>query len=183
MDMLFQILLSDKPIIEINNNMEYMFSIIPNLSKCVGFLQHSKWHVYDVYDHIMHVVDGVSNDLDLRLAALFHDLGKVDTFVLDSDGNGHFPNHWVRSRELFVEFSNKYNLDKELVLRVSNLIYYHDMNMSNLSDEDRYNIVNIFGDDIVKLFELKRSDLLAQNSDYHYLLKDYKEQELSLKKL
>ena len=182
MEKLYKILLSDVPSIEIENNKEYMFNIIPNLSKCVGFLQHNDWHVYDVYDHIMHVLDGVSNNLELRLAALFHDLGKVDTFVLDKNGVGHFPNHWVKSDDLFNEFSIKYNLDDKLVERVSKLIYYHDYNMSNLSYEERDNIINIFGDDISLLFELKRSDLLAQNSQYYYLLEEYIKQELSLVK-
>ena len=56
------------------------------------------------------------------------------------------------------------------------LIYYHDVNFDSLEDNELKEILNEFSkEELLLLFELKRSDLLAQNSKYHYLLHSYDE--------
>ena len=74
--------------------------VLPELAPCVDFQQHSPHHAYDVYTHTAHVVAGVSADLALRLAALFHDTGKPVVFQLDENGRGHFYNHAQESAAL-----------------------------------------------------------------------------------
>ena len=81
---LFKILLSDKPSDRIKNNEKEIFEFIPELKDCKGFNQNNDWHVYDVYEHILHVVDYVEEDLILRLTALFHDIGKPLSYTEDS---------------------------------------------------------------------------------------------------
>lgn len=69
----------------------------PELSSTVGFDQQNPHHNLDVFDHTMQVLRAMtkfSNDPDMRLAALFHDSGKPDSFWRDEskpegDG-GHF---------------------------------------------------------------------------------------------
>ena len=63
--------------------------------------QKNIWHVYDVYEHILHVIDGVPNNITLRLAALFHDIGKPFVYKEDENGVGHFYGHWNKSKEIF----------------------------------------------------------------------------------
>lgn len=67
--------------------------VIPELKDCIGFLQHSPHHAYDVYTHTAHVVEGVDSHLVLRWAALLHDIGKPKVFHQDETGRGHFPEH------------------------------------------------------------------------------------------
>lgn len=176
--LLLDILSSDKPSKYIKENEEYIFSIIPELKKCKGFKQNNEWHIYDVYEHIMHVVDGVDNNLILRLSALFHDIGKPYVYSEDENGIGHFYKHYIVSRDIWNVFADKYNIDNKDI--ISNLIYYHDINISKLSDDDVTNLINVFGDNIWMLFNIKRSDLMAQNSKYHYLLSDYDKEEKRL---
>ena len=57
-----------------------LFELIPELRVCKGFDQKNDWHVYDVYEHILHVVAGVEPELIVRLTALFHDVGKPLAF-------------------------------------------------------------------------------------------------------
>lgn len=174
---LYNILLEDNPSKELLNNEEELFKLIPELRTCKGFNQNSDWHIYDVYNHILHVVDYVPSDLVLRLAALFHDVGKPISYKEDENGIGHFYGHWEESQKIFESFSNKYNLDKNMSNTISNLIYYHDMNIGKLNDLELKKIYNIFGiDGIDKLYKLKEADLLAQNKKYHYILKDYDKQ-------
>lgn len=176
-DELFKILLSDKPSIEIINNEDSIFSLIPELKICKGFNQNNPWHTYDVYEHILHVIDYVPNNITLRLAALFHDVGKPQTYTEDENGTGHFYNHWIVSKKIFDDFASKYQLDDKLKNTISNLIYYHDINIDKLDSEGLNNLINTFNkEELLMLFEFKRADLLSQNSKYHYLLENYDKQ-------
>ena len=67
--------------------------IVPELLPTVGFDQKNPHHALDLYSHIAHVVQNVSNSLPLRWAALLHDIGKPGTFSLDDNGIGHFLGH------------------------------------------------------------------------------------------
>lgn len=177
-DFLIDILLKDKPSEFIRNNEEKIFQIIPELRNCKYFCQNNIWHIYDVYEHILHVVDGVPNNIVLRLAALFHDIGKPLAYQEDENGIGHFHGHWNKSNEIFENFATKYNLEKNTKTIISNLILYHDLNIDKISDDELEKLVNIFNEDsIIMLFQLKRSDLLAQNEKFHYMVDNYNKQE------
>lgn len=174
---LTSILLADNPSKLIRSNEEEIFKIIPELSRCKNFKQNNIWHIYDVYEHILHVVDGVPNNLVLRMAALFHDIGKPFVYTEDKDGIGHFYGHWEKSKEIFTDFALKYNLDEFTKNLISNLVFYHDLNIDKISNEEFANLVDIFDTEgIIMLYQLKQSDLLAQNEQFSYLLKNYDKQ-------
>ena len=174
---LYKILLNDKPSEELKNKEKELFVLIPELRICKGFDQKNDWHIYDVYEHILHVVDYIPNDITLRLAALFHDIGKPIKYNEDEHGVGHFYGHWDESKKIFDAFSEKYNIDKELSDSVSTLIKYHDIGFDKLTSED-LDKLGIEG--IKNLFIFKRADLLAQNEKKHYILDDYNSQEEKL---
>ena len=181
---LINILMSDRPSEEIKKNEEKVFLMIPELEKCKGFKQNNEWHIYDVYEHILKVVDLVPNIEALRLAALFHDIGKPSTYTEDEEKIGHFYGHWEVSKEVFNKFSIKYKLNKEISNLVSNLVLYHDINISKLDEEGIKKLINIFNSkEIDMLYELKKADLLAQNQKFHHLIDNFKnEKEKILKK-
>src|SRR3989344_9098964 len=55
--------------------------IIPELEEGIGCEQLGE-HIYDVWDHLLHAVQHAANknwSLEIRLAALFHDIGKPKT--------------------------------------------------------------------------------------------------------
>lgn len=181
---LFNILSQDKPSIIIRKYENQLFELIPELKICKGFSQNNEWHIFDVYEHILHVLDNVENDIVLRLTALFHDIGKPLCYIEDELKVGHFYGHWEKSKEIFEEFANKYNIDRSKKKIVSNLILYHDINFDKLSSEELINIIDLLGfDGIRKLFQIKRSDLLSQNPKYHYILDKYDEQESRILKI
>ena len=67
---------------------------------------------------------------------------------------------------------------------ISYLIFYHDINIEMLSDEEKDIIVGKIGiENIGYLFELKKADLLAQSSDYHYLLENINNEQRKIKYL
>ena len=174
---LYNILLSYTPRDDLLRSEKELFELIPELEKCKGFKQNNDWHMYDVYEHILHVVDNTPSNLILRLAALFHDIGKPITYKEDKDGIGHFYGHWEVSQQIFDSFASKHKVYKNMSKMVSNLIYYHDLNIDELNDSSLLTMYNKLGlQGIVMLYQLKTADLQAQNDKYQYLLKDYEKQ-------
>lgn len=184
MDLLNEILVLGKPSIFIKIYEEEVFDLIPELEYCKGFNQKNKWHIYDVYSHIMHVVDNVDFDYELRLAALFHDIGKPFVYNEDENGVGHFYGHWDKSNEIFIDFAKRNRIDEKIIKRVSKLIEYHDINIDYMNESELNKFLSFFNrDELIMLFKLKRADLLAQNSEFHYLLENYAIQEQNVLKL
>lgn len=71
--------------------------LAPELVSMIGFDQMNPHHDLDVFSHTMEVLRAMtrlSDDPDMRLAALFHDSGKPESFWRDEDapegGGGHF---------------------------------------------------------------------------------------------
>ena len=173
-DKLFKILLEDKPSIALKNNEKELFEFIPEMKSCKGFEHHNPWHIYDVYEHILHVVDNTPKDLILRIAALFHDIGKPEVFVLDDEGIGHFHGHWVTSMKVFENFAEKNDIKLEDKILISNLIYYHDRRVVNMDQDVINKFLEVFNKEEIKLlFILKKADVKAQNKEFHYLLDEY----------
>lgn len=175
---LTEILKIEKPSIEIKNNEKEIFDLIPELELCKGFNQNNEWHPYDVYEHTLHVVDNVENDEILRMSALFHDLGKPETYTEDEYGVGHFYGHWKISKRIFNDFAIENNIDNKKRKVISKLIYYHDKNLGKLDDNSIDELTYIFSlKELELLYKLKKADLLAQNQKFHFLLDEYKKQE------
>jgi len=178
---LLEILLSKNVYDEIKNNEIEIFKLIPELKVCKGFNQNNKWHIYDVYEHVLHVVNNVRDNKSLRLAALFHDIGKPIVYFEDMYGVGHFYNHWNTSIEIFNKYKKVLELSIEEYDLIKHLIFYHDINLDKINSNDLNQMMNfIKKDNINLLFELKRADLLAQSPNYHFLLSNIDIQEKKL---
>ena len=157
---------------------EALFQLIPELKVCKGFDQKNSWHIYDVYEHILHVVAGVEPEITIRVATLFHDIGKPLAFTQDENGIGHFWGHWEHSRDIFNSYVDRLALTEEDASLIENLIYYHDINVGKMADEQISEMVEKIGrKHIKKLFAIKRADLLAQSEQYHGILADIQAQE------
>ena len=181
---LLEILLSNDVYDSLRQNEEEIFELILELRACKGFKQNSRWHVYDVYEHILHVVSGVESNICLRLSALFHDIGKPLTYTEDNNGKGHFYNHWNKSVEIFKKHQDNFGLSKEEISLITNLIFYHDINIDKMTDEELKNMIIKIGISNIKLlFLLKRADLLAQSPEFHHLLLNIDKQEQNITKV
>ena len=144
------------------------------LIECDGFNQHSKWHIYDVFNHILKVVDSTSNNLVLRLAAFFHDIKKPECFKPDLDGEGHFPNHYLKSANYAKEILEYYSYNHRIVERVYHLVLYHEARLE-LDDKMLLEFLVQFGkEDIDLFFELQKADIMGQNPELLFRLDKYK---------
>src|ERR1700682_4885383 len=89
-DELRKMLTSERPrlAIELLDSGDLLEIILPELAACKG-VQQSGFHTHDVFGHTLLTVERVPPDLVLRLAALFHEVGKPSTATPDGAFTGH----------------------------------------------------------------------------------------------
>ncbi|KKN09020.1 hypothetical protein LCGC14_1050890, partial [marine sediment metagenome] len=82
------------------------------------------YHHKDVLEHTFKVVDGVKNDLVLRLAALLHDIAKPKTKTV-TNGEVHFYGHDVIGARMARKRLRELRYPKDIIEKVTRLIRLH----------------------------------------------------------
>ncbi len=99
---------------------------LPELEEGIGVTQ-NKHHIYTVWEHNLNSLDyAVSQDysLEVRLAALFHDIGKPRR----KGGEGKeatFYNHEIESARMFKTVANRLHFSNILLDKIYTLVRYH----------------------------------------------------------
>jgi len=106
--------------------------VLPEVEDCVGCGQNPKYHSYPVFEHILCAADAaclLTERLDVRFAALCHDLGKAATRALRPNGSGpddvSFHNHEVVSTHLTYAMLKRLKFPNEFIEQVVHLVRYH----------------------------------------------------------
>lgn len=100
--------------------------LIPELSAARGVSQ-NKHHIYDVYEHSVRALGAGAErnfKLEVRLAALFHDIGKPQT----KEGNGEdstFYNHDIVGAKIAKKILRRLNFSNDVIDYTVHLIRYH----------------------------------------------------------
>lgn len=105
-------------------------TILPEITPLYDLNQHSLWHDYDAFTHTALSLDAIENTLEMKLAMLFHDIGKAETMYIDANHHGHFPKHALVSEEIAKKVLRRYNCSNQLISKVCLLIHEHDHYMS-----------------------------------------------------
>jgi tRNA nucleotidyltransferase (CCA-adding enzyme) len=137
--------------------------IIPELLPCVGFDQNNINHCYDVFEHLCATLDNIEAKIELRLAALLHDIGKVAAYTIDEKGVGHFIAHDKISVEIADEMLSRLAYSNKIKKNVLDLILFH-MRRPVLSEKAvRRFIYKVKQENIEAIAELFRADSLASS--------------------
>lgn len=143
-----------------------IFEIIPELAAEDEFLQHTPYHIYDVWTHTVKVTASIAPESDLRVAALLHDIEKPSMFRLDSAGTGHFKGHPQKGAETAEKILRRLRFSNAEIKHITTIILLHDerpdgdrFHLAKLCSE--YGIDNI--DDSLKLIE---ADAHGKNPAY-----------------
>lgn len=163
-DEINKILLAARPSIGIRilDELNLLESIFPEVKKTVGFDQHSSHHADDVFNHTLKVLDKTPPILEVRMAALYHDVGKIDTFFIDENGEGRFFGHQNISEELLIKRLKKLKYSKKFIDSTSILVKRHMDNTNTYSKKSiRKLFRNIGEENLINLFALQRADVLS----------------------
>ena len=139
---------------------------LPELSRCVGFEQNTKYHCYDVFEHTLQALALCENtDLVTRLGILLHDIGKPLCYTEDEKG-GHFKGHAPAGVEITKEVLARLRFDNETIRRMALLVEWHDIPLSAEKKRVKRLMQKLSDADILRLLEVKRCDRLAHAKNY-----------------
>ena len=139
---------------------------LPEILPSVGFDQHSRYHIYDVWEHTARAVEAVEADPVLRWTMLLHDLGKPDTFTMDAQGNGHFYGHFRESVRKAEVIMNRLRFDHRSKQQILTLVERHDAELALSDRAVRRNLARYGEDTLRLLLSVKRADNLAQAEEF-----------------
>ena len=134
-------------------------AILPEVAACKG-VQQSGYHTHDVLGHTLLTVEGVPPDLVLRLAALFHDVGKPSTATPD----GAFTGHEIVGAELARSALERLRFAQKDIETVAKLVRLHLRPVyysSEWSDGAVRRLARDAGPLLDRLMALARADIAA----------------------
>lgn len=137
--------------------------VLPELMSMAVFDQFNPHHDKDVLGHTLEVLEHVPDKLHLRLAALFHDSGKPQTFTVDRNGVGHFYGHEDKSVEIARKALERLKYDNKTIHKVTKLISYHMVSTDMKNELKMKKLINRLGqENINDLIELKIADFVSK---------------------
>lgn len=143
---------------------------IPELQKCKNCIQSDDrgFHIFDVFDHNIYACDGAPKDkLLLRLAALFHDIGKPDSRT-EHNENGlkiyHFYNHERISCKISRDIMTRLKFSNAEIEKVCHLIENHMFHYEpTWSDAAiRRFLVKVGSENIEDIIDLRLADMYGK---------------------
>ncbi len=164
-DELFAILMSPIPSkgIILMKELKALYVVLPELLDTIGFNQKNPNHSRELFDHILCVLDNTPPVLEIRMAALLHDIAKPLTFTVDEKGIGHFLSHDKIGAEISKGILSRLNCSREFIDTVCKFVREH-MHHPSMKDKGLKNQLMRVGEErIFQLAELKKADMKCKN--------------------
>ena len=140
---------------------------IPELKDMFNFPQNNPYHDYDVFGHTIHAVEHCdSEDLAVRLAVFFHDIGKPHSYQDGEDGVRHFKGHGRVSAEITDNIMKRLRFDNETRNNVVELVYYHDATFEIGKKYVKRWLNKIGEEQFRRLLEVRKADILGQKPNF-----------------
>ena len=164
-DEICKILISPNPSrgLELLKDTNLLELILPEINSLVDFSPKCNNHNRNVFTHTLRVIDNTENDLLLRLSALFHDVGKLNTLTPFNNGLFYgFPGHSIEGAIMSKRILSKLKFDNNTIKIVSKLIEHHlVLNVDTMLT--KYEVKKLLNDvgknNISLLFKLQRADI------------------------
>ncbi len=140
--------------------------IMPELVAMRG-VEQNEWHSFDVWDHTMEALCHLpaSAPLSLRLAVLFHDVGKPVTRSVDERGV-HFYRHETVGAEMTRRVLQRLRLPSDVIAEVSALVALH-MRLGQVrpdwSDAAIRRLIRDTSPRLDALYDLAKADMAAMS--------------------
>lgn len=163
-DELCKILITDSPCTGLNllKDTGILEIILPDIYALVEYTPRCNNHNRDVFNHTLNVISNTNNDLLLRLSALFHDVGKLNTLKELSNGHCYFPGHAQEGARTCRPILSELKFDNDTIDRVSKIIFDHlvlNVDLMPTDGEVKRLLRRVGKKDIFTLFQLQRADI------------------------
>lgn len=158
---------------------------LPEVHNAFDFDQKNPFHKYDLGTHLLHVLRHTADqtdDPDVRIAALLHDIGKPRSMWVDDNGIGHFyrnekgegANHEEVGAQMSEDVLRRLRFPTDRIARISNLVHNHMFPSFNTGKGAR-KLLNRSGSEQAArdLLTLRQADHIGKgNEDATYLMVD-----------
>lgn len=165
LDALCRLLMTDRPDRGLDALVRsgVMGAVLPEVAAMVGFGEGVRHK--DVWGHTKKVLLRTPPRLEIRLAALFHDIGKVPTRRFEKDGQVTFLGHPEVGARMFEKIAWRLAMPEELKERVRFLVASH-LRASAYDETWTDSAVRRFsrevGDALEDLLELSKADITSK---------------------
>ena len=171
-DEFLKILRTDKPSIGIvalqkSGLLKYVF---PEIDRMYGMDQTSEWQHKDIFAHTLQVVDNaanLSNKMEIRFAALVHDIAKPQTRRIDKKKGYTFHGHDAVGERMINEVASRMKLPNVLKFYLKKLTLLHlrpiALVKDIVTDSAVRRLMVAAGDDLEDLMVLCRADITTKN--------------------
>ncbi len=139
--------------------------LFPHLKQMENFNQHNPHHSFDLLTHSLKVVEHSPQDESIRLAAFFHDFGKLETMSFDEEGVGHFYGHDKISADIANQILKDLKADTQTKQEVIELVRLHGRDIHPTPKAVRRLVLNIEEEMFYKLMALKKADRLGKKDE------------------
>ena len=146
--------------------------IFPEIDEMYGMDQTPEWHHKDIFFHTMEVVDNaakLSNDTDLRLAALVHDIAKPKTRRLHSKKGYTFYGHDDLGSRMLEDISKRMKFSNKTKNYIQKLTALHlrpiSLAKKEVTDSAIRRLIVDGGEHLDDLMLLCRADITTKNPD------------------
>lgn len=95
---------------------------LPEFDRMMETSQNNPHHCYNVGEHTIRAMKASAPEKTLRLALLFHDMGKPETKTTDGEGIDHFRGHEVKSSDMARTVMRRLKFDNNTIDRVVRLV-------------------------------------------------------------
>ena len=137
--------------------------VLPEFDLCMKTEQNNPHHMYSVGEHTLWAMKYIQADKVLRLAILFHDMGKPEALTTDEKGIHHFYGHNEISSQIAREVLRRLRFDNDTIHKVERLVFYHDYR-PNLTDKFIRRFVTKIGKELFPFYLLvQKADAMAQS--------------------
>ncbi|MCB0328963.1 MAG: HD domain-containing protein [Bdellovibrionales bacterium] len=130
--------------------------LIPELLPAIGCEQ-NEWHIHDVWEHTLWVLERSHCDKLVRLAALFHDIGKPATVSTDEGGRRHFYGHEYVGAEMTETILHRLKFSRADTKIVTSLVKEH-MRPLDCGESGVRRIMRDLGEQFERWLLIKRAD-------------------------
>lgn len=137
--------------------------IIPELAETFDFQQITAHHRYDVFTHTIKALSLSPQDLEIRLALLFHDVAKPQCHFADKAGISHFKGHPSAGAKIAKTILKRFSYPSALIEKVCYLIEYHDKRFEKPRPHIKRILAKIGEEGFEKLLVIQKCDALAQS--------------------
>lgn len=145
---------------------------IPEFKKCRGCIQGDfrGYHQFDVLDHLFYACDGApASKQNVRLAALFHDIGKPDVKRVIPTPQGDqftFYNHEAKSQQITKEILFRLKFSNAEISNICHLVVNHMFNYTQdwTDAAVRRFLAKIHEENLEDLYDLRLADIYGMNN-------------------